>query len=207
LQQAIAGDERASMSHQLYGLYLASVGRSDDAVEHARRAVELAPVSGLHNYSLAQVYLQTSHFEAAIAQAERTLEFDRHFGLAYHTLIRAHTQLGQFDAAWTALDANLRYAPGNNTDALRAYVLARQGRMAEARAVLAAPTKRPRPRTSLAEAAAFVGIGDTDSAFAVLNAGVAAHVPSMLWLRTAPELAPLRPDSRFASLLDTMHWR
>jgi hypothetical protein len=43
--------------------------------------VDLAPVSGLFNHSLAQVYLQTGDFEGAIRQAERTLRIDRYYRL------------------------------------------------------------------------------------------------------------------------------
>jgi hypothetical protein len=61
-------------------------------------------------------------------------------------------------------------------------------------------------RTSIGEAAAFVALNDPDAAFATLDEAVTAHVSSLLWLRVAPELEPLRTDARFERLLDRMHW-
>jgi tetratricopeptide (TPR) repeat protein len=110
-QRAITFDEHDPVAHQLYGLYLASRGRGDVARQHAERALELAPTSGLLNYSLAQVYFQTGEFEAAATQAKRTLEMERHFPLAFPLLARAYAQLGQWDAAASALDSGERYAP------------------------------------------------------------------------------------------------
>jgi|SoiMethySBSTD1v2_1073268.scaffolds.fasta_scaffold33456_4 DNA-binding winged helix-turn-helix (wHTH) protein/tetratricopeptide (TPR) repeat protein len=198
---AMRGGDNVAVVHQLFGLYLASVGRSNEAIEHARRAVALAPVSGVINYSLAQVYLQTGRFDAALAQAQRTLDIDRHFPLAYNTLLRANSQLGRMQEASEAFDAQFRFSP-QNTAAWRAYLLARQSRPAEARAVLESERDgRSRPKNSIGEAAAFVAIGDVDAAFQCLDEAVAAHIPSLVWLQVTPELAPLHSDTRFAALL------
>ena len=102
-QKALAGAGDTATSHQLYGLYLASVGRKPEAVSEARRAVELAPISGLMNYSLAQVYLQTGDFEQALTQANKTLQMDRHYPSAFQTLLRANIQLGRLAEAERAL--------------------------------------------------------------------------------------------------------
>lgn len=205
-QLAVRGDgEETATVHQLYGLYLSSVGRADEAVRHARRAVDLAPLSGVINYSLAQVYLQTGDFEAAIAQAARTLEVDRHFPLAYHTLVRAYSQLGRLADAWAALDAQHRYSPEPST-AWRAYLLAREGRMKEAADILeGAGGGRARSRGSIGAAAALVALGDIDGAFQCLEQARAQQVPSLVWLQVAPELAPLRADARFSDLVERMN--
>lgn len=206
LRQAVDADDSDAVAHQLYGLYLASVGRSEEAVQHARRAVALAPVSGLLNYSLAQVYLQTGDFESAIIQADRTLQIDRHFPLAYYTLVRANAQLGRLTDATDAIEAGLLHTPDDSMAVWRAYVDARLGRMDEARTFLAARrAARKVPGSSVAEASVLVALGDLDAAFALLDEAIDAHVGSLLWIRTAPELGPLRGDPRFGERLARLH--
>jgi DNA-binding winged helix-turn-helix (wHTH) protein/Tfp pilus assembly protein PilF len=202
-ERALALDDQAPVTHQLFGLYLASIGRVDDAILHARRAVELAPVSGAINYSLAHVYLQTGHYDLAVEQAHRTLEIDRHFPLAFQALFRAEVQLGRIADAMSAFEAQQRYSPEEVQLGWQAFLLARAGRMTEARNVMDMHVARRR-RASLADAAAFVAMHNVDAAFASLDEGVSAHVPSMVWLQVAPELTAVRNDRRFASLLARM---
>lgn len=201
-QRAMAADPASSVAHQLYGLYLASAGRPQEAVRHARRAVELAPVSGLMSHALAVVYLQTGDFESAIAQARHTLDIDRHFPLAYQTLIRAYIQAGRLEEAWQALEDAARFVSRNDAGPWRAYLLARLGRLPEARTALMERRRAGSAgRASLSDAAALVAMGDMEAALARLEEGLAARVPSLIWLQTAPELAPLRGDPRFAALV------
>jgi Flp pilus assembly protein TadD len=152
---------------------------------------------------LAQVYLQTGHFDLAVEQAQRTLEMDRHFPLAFQTLIRASSQLGRTEDARNALDAQLRHSPADVQAGWHAYSLARSGALSDARKVMDSHLVR-RARASLSDAAAFVALGDVDAAFASLDEGVSAHVPSMIWLQVAPELAT-HGDPRFAALLARMN--
>lgn len=204
-RRGIELEDGSPVSHQLYGLYLASIGRKAEAIAHATRAVEIAPLSGLVNYSLAQVYLQGGEFEAAIAQAKRTLTIDRHFPLAYHTLIRSHAMLGQLAEAGRALADAERLGNGE-LSAWRAYVRAREGRIELARQLLARDdASRARKPLSMATVIAFAAAGEIDRAFDALANAVASHAPPVIWLKVTPELAPLRSDPRFLALLERMN--
>ena len=155
-QSAIAADERSTIAQQLYALYLASAGRTDEAIQHGRGAFDLAPVSGLINYSLAQVYLQSGRYDDALEQAKRTVELDRHFPLAFQTLVRGNAQLGRIGDASEALDAEIRNAPEENVNVWR-YLLAKRGRRDDAREVLRVEhARRKRPNSSIGEAAAVM---------------------------------------------------
>lgn len=134
-QKALAGKGDRATTHQLYALYLASLGRKDEAVSFARRALDAQPASGLFNYSLAQVYFQSGDFDAAIAAAQITQTMDRAFPNAFQTLLRANIQLGRLDEAQRALEEQARYFPKNTGGAWPAYLLAKQGKLEEARTI------------------------------------------------------------------------
>ena len=201
-QLALDGDGDTATAHQLYGLYLASVGRRQEAVMHARRAVETQPVSGLFNYSLAQVYLQTGDYQAALAQAERTLRIDRHYPNAFQNLLRANIQLGRLAEAERALDEEMLHFQDKSLTPWRVFLLARSGRVQQARALFQAEafTGRKNPHPSLGHAAALLAIEGADAALDALDDAVSAHVGSMQWIWTAPELTPLHAVPRFREI-------
>jgi DNA-binding winged helix-turn-helix (wHTH) protein/tetratricopeptide (TPR) repeat protein len=189
------------IAHQLYGLYLAAAGRAAEAVSHGRRAVELAPTSGLINASLAQIYLQTGDFAAAETQARRALEIDRHFPLAFVTILRADALMGNFAGAAEILDEKLRVAPADDASAWQAYLEARTGRTTEARELLRA---NPSAKGSIGEAIAWYAAGDAEAALAVIERGLHNHAPSLIWLGVAPELQGLHNSSRFVQAMTTI---
>jgi DNA-binding winged helix-turn-helix (wHTH) protein/tetratricopeptide (TPR) repeat protein len=186
------------VAHQLYGLYLAAAGRREEAVWHGRRAVELAPTSGLLNSSLAQIYLQTGDFAAAETQARHALEIDRHFPLAFITVVRADAMMGRLDAAEKMLEEQQRVAPQNDTSTWQAYLDARTGQTAEAKALLKA---KPSAKGSIGEAIAWYAAGDADAALTVLERGLSNHAPCLIWLGVAPELEGLHGLPRFAEVI------
>ena len=202
-RQAISGTGNTAIAHQLYGLYLASLGRDDEAVQHARFAVELQPVSGLANFSLAQVYLQAGDFAAAVAQSKKTLLIDRNFPLALQSLIRAEIQLGRLEEAQRDLTEAIRSMPGTYPlEQWQSYLLARSGRLRDAREVFQLEEKLGpnHPHPSLGGVAALLAIGDRPAALQALQASIAAHVPSMTWVWVIPELQVLRSDPQFITV-------
>lgn len=201
-RQALSGTGDRANAHHLYGVYLASLGRKEEAIQHARLAVELEPTSGLVSYSLALVYLQARDFKAAVDQANKTLLIDRYFPLALQTSVRANIQLGQLDVAAHVLSDALRVYPDSPIRQWQAYLLARSGHTEEARANLEQEKlgNRKYRYPNLGHLAAFIALGDRPGALRAVQAGIDAHVPSMVWLSVAPELDSLRSDPEFIEL-------
>ena len=85
-----------------------------------------------------------------------------------------------------------------------AQVEARFGNQAQARAaftefVQSYPPERPVPQLEIA--CLFASLGDTDEAFRRLEVAYREHDTKFLFLKSRPELAPLRKDPRFRNLL------
>jgi len=205
-QTALSLDPNLAVTHQLYGLLLGSQGRSEEAVREARRAVELAPTSALISYSLATVFLHAGNFDEAIAQSKRTLELDRGFDQAYSVLARAYTLKGMPSESLQVVSDWERQLQRPIQPLFRAYQLAKSGHAQKALAItnhwLASNSRASRLDMELV--AALLAAGQKDSAFELLSQAVKLHVPSMVWLKSTPELAEVRSDPRFAAAVSLM---
>jgi tetratricopeptide (TPR) repeat protein len=95
-------------SQQLYGFYLAAMGRQGDAIAYFQRDKELAPHVAQKSYELAMCYNWNRQHDQAIAESRRALELDPNFFLAYGELGRAYYRKGMPDKSLE----ELRKAPG-----------------------------------------------------------------------------------------------
>ena len=86
-------------AHHWYSVFLNVMGRHDEAVEEARAAVELDPLSRLLNVHLADVLFYAGRIDDAFEQTRRTLELDQNFFLAHLMLGRCYDAVGQHEIA------------------------------------------------------------------------------------------------------------
>jgi tetratricopeptide (TPR) repeat protein len=199
------------VAHHLYSTYLATQGRADEAIREARVAVDLAPTSPLVAFCLAQAFFYAGHFDEAIAQGLRTLELDAHSRQAYTVLARAYTMKGMIPEALAALQGwtdKAHPAPDSAQPLLTAYTLAKAGRKAEALLLLRTWRSNSSSRTKgppLSYVAALLAYGDKEGAMEALQKSVDLHTPGSIWLKSMPELAPIRTDRRFIQALAQMN--
>lgn len=207
-QRALALDGNLAIAHRLYGMSLVSQGRGDEGIRETLRAVQLHPMSPLTNFSLARVYLAAGHFDEAITQARRTQELSRHHPEAYQVLVRAYTLKGLIPEANAALkewEQHIPEAPMQTI--LRANLLARSGDVPKARALIREWLKHKAPGRRIPGGMAFAlaATGDTSDAFDVINEDITRHVLGITWLKSTPELVPVRSDARFIAALARMN--
>ena len=90
---------------------------------------------------------------------------------------------------------------------LRANLLARSGEVPKARALIREwlKNKPPGRRIPGDMAGALAATGDSSGAFDVINEDITRHVLGITWLKSTPELAPLRSDARFTAALARMN--
>ena len=198
-QTALTLDPDSATTHQLYGLFLGSQGRAEEAIREATRAADLAPTSGLISYALATILLHAGKFDEAIAQSQRTLQLDRGFFQSYQVLARAYMLKGMPAAALRALEQWDRNDPEPGSILWRANELATSGHREQAIRIInhwieSSPQAASPP---LALAAALLAAGEKDRALEAVRQSVTLHAPSMVWLKSTPELAALRSEPRF----------
>ena len=111
---------------------------------------------------------------------------------------------GQTDLALEALADATRLSGGNSKPtSLRGYVLARAGRVAEAREILRLLETRSKERYVPPYAFALVhaGLGDSASAFAWLDKAYADRDTHLMYLTVDAKWDPYRADPRFQALI------
>ncbi|UCC81880.1 MAG: tetratricopeptide repeat protein [Gemmatimonadota bacterium] len=90
-------------AHHWYSLALSVLGRHEEALAEARRALQMDPLSVVINLNLAQNLRWAGDYEAAITQYERTLELSPEFPPSWLWLAESLLWARRFDDARHAL--------------------------------------------------------------------------------------------------------
>jgi TolB-like protein/DNA-binding winged helix-turn-helix (wHTH) protein/tetratricopeptide (TPR) repeat protein len=184
-----------------YSLMLADQGRFEEALALADRALAQDPASVLANRDKAIILYLARRFEPCVEQCRRTVELDPYFGSVYSFLGRAYGHLGRPEQAVEAYLTPLTFSEQNRemVDALRSA--ARRGGLKEFwKQRLQYLLEQPHvPHATVA--AAYVQIGDHDSAMAWLERLYAERGAWIRGLKVQPLWDPLRGDPRFQDLL------
>ena len=203
-EQALTLNPAYSRAHTFSAFYLSSLGRSEEALEVAKRALDLDPASPAVSHSLAvQLYLARK-FDRAIEQAHHTLEMEANFAISYAVLGEAYLSKGMYQEGLLALE---KYSALSHTSAtalaLLGYSHARLGERKEALQMIeelkAASQQSFVP--ALFVALVYAGLEDKDQAFTWLEKAYEERFNRLAYLKVEALWDPLRSDSRFADLL------
>ncbi len=131
-QRAVDFNPQNANAHLSYGLFLASQGRFDEAINEGRRAREFDPLSLLVNLQVGWIFLFANSLDKASEQVQRMMELEPKFHGAHWQMGAVYVAQGMFAEAVAAFQKSLSL--GGNQNALSglggAYAL--QGKQAEA---------------------------------------------------------------------------
>jgi TolB-like protein/DNA-binding winged helix-turn-helix (wHTH) protein/Flp pilus assembly protein TadD len=206
-RRAIELNPNYATAHQWYGYYLAAMGRFPEALEEARKAQQIDPLSLSINTTLAGRYRDLHQYAQAIDLSRRTLEMDSNFVPAHIALGAAFEEQGIWSQAVSEYQKAVDLSQ-NNPIALASLGSA-YGHLGDrdgARKVIARLQEASKHHyvSAFDMATVFAGIGDQDSAFHWLEKGYAQRESQMAFLSVTRRLDPLRSDPRFARLLQRM---
>jgi len=198
-------------------MYLGVLGQTAAQVATMERAVQLDPLSVRFAVELGLAYLNAGRVADAAKQFEVVMERD-HGGEGRRARAYAARCLALQGRAREAV-AMLEGTGGHSgsgggfgaaTEIFEkeelAYALAVAGQADAARHLitsLTAPRSRG-PASPLAIAAAQIGLGDHEAAFATLSRAVAEREPRIVWVQVDQRFGPIRGDPRYAKLLRSM---
>lgn len=186
----------------LYSRYLVAIGRNEEAVAEARRALETDPLSPSAVGGIAWISLQARQYDQAIEFFRKAIQMQPTDPRFHNNLARALVQKGMYEEAIAEFQKGIALdnsAPGRS--AHLAYTFAVLGKKSEARRILDELTERAK-QSGVAPgnfAIIHTGLGEKDQAFAWLEKTFKDR-SGPPYTQIDPVLDGLRSDPRFADL-------
>lgn len=170
---------------------LLPLGRTDEAVTQARRAVELDPLAIERWRALALVLHVAGRYDEMIQACQRVLTIHPDDAYVQHLYGRALTQQGKLAEAIALLEKP-QVTTGNRRHL--GYAYAKAGRRGDAERLAA---EGDGPATFRHQAFIYAGLGDPDRTMQALSKMAAERDPAANIYTVFPEFAFLRGDPRF----------
>lgn len=184
-KRAIELHPNSTFAYQMYGLFLASQERFDEAISAGRRALKADTLSLLAKLRVGWIYLFSDREQDALEQVRKMIEIDSTFHGAYWLKGAIHLSRGRYEEAIDALLKSL--AAGGNPITLSslgcAYGLA--GKQEEALRVLRESLEMREQKYAAASniSRVYAGLSDHDQAFAWLEKAVKERTGELVFLK------------------------
>ena len=206
--RAIAYDSTFATARFWHGLLLLHAGRFPEAERELSAAMRLEPASLIILTARSQFANTLGHADSSAKFARDVFALDSTYLLAKQTLGMALSYTGEHAEAARLLES-VAHSPGlrtSETNGAYAWALARGGRVADARQVIAKVRRGfgSRAVPSVAFAAALAEVGDMTGAIEALQAAVTQHDPWLINYGRSPRSAKLRADPRGKALLESI---
>lgn len=204
LRRAVRLEPASVNAHHLLALLLSALGRGDEAVAEIRRAVELAPsnlflrTSAMETLFLARRYGEVLQMgEETLALAPESPQPSFQMGWAYAFLGRDREAYASFRAGCRSLgipEVRLERLDG---------IFAAEGLPGVYRSLAHSLEQAGSVgRVQWGDLVAVHSVaGDTDRAFALVEAAVERGEPGLVWMTVSPFADGLRSDPRFERLV------
>lgn len=199
---AIELNPNYALARASYSLFLALMGRHEQAAGEAKRAKELDPVSIRTNIWVYNTYLIGRRYDQASEILKQMYELDPNHPLTKIYFGILYLAMGRYAEALDAF--NKANKLGDNSPTIRIYLgltYAKAGQRDKARAYLN-ELQRTKEYVSPSELATlYAALGENDQAFESLERAYSEHDVGMQYLSTEPSFDNLRSDPRFGDLM------
>lgn len=202
-RRAIELNSNYVTAHLWYGLYLAAMGRFDEALAETKQARQLDPVALVTNTHLGWILYLSRRYSQAVEQLTKTLEIEPNFPLARFFLGFAYGQQGRYADAIAEFEKASEFTgghPGALAGLAHAHALIGNRSEAQAFLIKLKDTAKQRYVSPYFIALVHVGFGEIDKAFRWLDTAYEHRSDWLVHLKIEPALDPLRSDARFANL-------
>ncbi len=208
-RRALELDPNNSNAHHWYGLYLARMGRHEEAMTQIKRALEGDPLNLTFNTNLAMGYADGRQYDQALDQFKKTFEIDPNYASAHDNLARTYLNMGKYDLWLEEWKKSATLAKDQEElaiaeDAARVYKRAGFGaalsRVIELRKKLA--QRRYVDPSDIAYAYAL--LGDKEQCFYWLEKAYSEKAGGLQLIKVVKPMDPFRSDPRYIDLLKRM---
>ncbi len=211
-KQALRLGPSSAEAHAEYGEFLMLMGRCDEAKAEIKQAQELDPLSAHSSRIMGVAFWHSRQYGRAIEQLRQTIENfhleDRDTYAHFH-LARSYKGKGMFKEAIAEQEKAVALFPESPLYlGMLGNMYSLAGKKAQALKVVD-QLKEWSKRKYVAPydiALVYIGLGDKDQAFALLEKAYQAHSNDMSNLKADPTFDPLRSDPRFQDFLRRMNF-
>jgi TolB-like protein/DNA-binding winged helix-turn-helix (wHTH) protein/Flp pilus assembly protein TadD len=202
-KRALELDDNYVPAHQWYALYLAAIGRIEEAKGQMQYAQQLDPLAPAVHTGLGYIDYFARDYGPAIRHVDTALQLNPNFMAGHAVLGWIYIQQKKYPEAITEMQTAAKLSGGVPVyvcGLARAYALA--GNVQEARRLLiqaGAEASQPRGNGS-ALAALYLALGDPDMALHWLEITATGDIQAN-WLRVDPAFDALRGNPRFEAIL------
>ena len=194
-QQAIKLDPNYATAHHWYSYILSNMGQHEEAIQEAKRAQELDPLSHIMSRGLGGVYLNARQYEQAIEELERAIEFGSKAYFGHLWLFYAYHQSKQHRESIGVLKEFAGLMGFSDQRALIEKIYTESGYSEALREVI------PIIPDPFHIAAFYTLLGEKDQAFEWLEKAYKEHSLGLGGLKEASIFDSIRSDARFKALL------
>jgi len=202
-QKAIERNPNYSSARRSYAVFLARLGRFDEAIQEAKRGQEIDPLSLEANVNVGLVLHLARRDDDAISWFRRTLDMNPNFLRAHWLLGLTLMQKNRLEEAIAELQKAVELSGGGVVLGSLGYAYAVAGRRAEALEVVdrLETSSKGRYLAPAAVSIVFAGLGDKDQAMSWLERANEERDPWATDIKVQPMFDSLRSDPRFQDLL------
>lgn len=199
-KRAIELDPNYTLAPHWYGLFLAEMGRFDEAIASEKRALEIEPLSIPINADLARVFFYARRYNEAAAQYRKTIRMNPNFGAFYAEMSEFYEAAGMWKE-WYEL--NQKTGLFQNAALKKAFQTGGIKNFWRKRLELSSNSETL-GWDYFSSARDFTEPYEKDVAFKILNKAFELRHHRMAQIKIHPKLDNLRSDPRFIELLQRM---
>jgi len=203
-QRAIELNPNYATAHHWYAEgYLMPVGRADEAISEIRKAQELDPLSAVIATDLGKELYFVRRYDEALVELRRALELDPNFVSAHNWISDTLLEKRMYNDAIVELEKTKPFREERVYIRQTAYMYARMGRYAQARAALTKSLQLSKGKqvSSGAVALTYAALGDKEESLQWLEKAYTERSSFMTSLKYWSVFDQLRGDPRFTDLL------
>jgi len=204
--RALDLDPKSAEAHFAYAHLLSNSGRHEKAIDEIKLSRELDPLSFVTNAVEGQIFFFAGNYDEALERLQKTIDLEPNFWLSHLFISRVYSEKGMHAEAVAEAKRAGELSGNSQSDAYRAYALAKWGKLSEARAVLdellKLSTETYVPPYNIA--LAYKALGDREKALDYLEKGFSEKDVRMVFLKIEPQWNNLRSEQRFLDLLKRM---
>ena len=190
-----------------YGVFLARMGRLDEAVAEIIRAQELNPLALDVNGCAAVIFNCANQFDKSVEACQRMFRIDKDFLPAYRNLAEAYFEKSRYEDAINVLQKAMLLSSGAAlVKAYLGFAYARSARTEEARALLRELKDESKRKyvAPIAFAIVHCGLLEKSEAIEWLWKACEERGSAVLSVKVRPMWASLRSEPAFTQLLEKM---